>query len=95
MTSAIPAPPELISDINACTACGLHATRVQPVIGIGDGKSGLLIVGEAPGAKEDETGVPFVGRSGMLLRRIVAEELGLRSDSLTITNVVRLSLIHI
>jgi len=89
MTSAIPAPPKLIAEINACTACGLHATRVQPVIGIGDGKSDLLIVGEAPGAKEDETGVPFVGRSGTLLRRIVTEELGIPSDSLTITNVVR------
>ena len=89
MSSVLPAPPELILAINACVACGLHATRTQPVIGIGDGKDGLLIVGEAPGAKEDETGVPFVGRSGMLLRRLVEQELGLSPESLTITNVVR------
>ena len=85
----LPAPKDLIADINACTACQLHATRRQPVIGVGSGRGGLLIVGEAPGAREDETGVPFVGRSGLLLRRIVEQELGLSSEALTITNVVR------
>jgi DNA polymerase len=87
--TSIPAPPSLIAEINACRACGLAATRRNPVVGIGDGRSGLLIVGEAPGAREDETGVPFVGRSGSLLRRIVTEELGLTNDELTISNMVR------
>ena len=85
----VPAPRALIRDIESCTACALHATRTRPVVGIGDGASGLLIVGEAPGAQEDATGVPFVGHSGTLLRRIVAEELGLNEPDLTITNVVR------
>lgn len=89
MNLSIPAPRDLIAEINACTACGLHATRLQPVIGSGDGRSGLLIIGEAPGAKEDETGVPFVGRSGTLLRSIVEQELAMASETLTITNVVR------
>jgi len=89
VTTILPAPADLVAEISACTACSLHASRTQPVIGSGDGSSGLLILGEAPGAKEDATGVPFVGRSGTLLRRIVEEELAMTSEMLTISNVVR------
>ncbi len=83
------APLELIEEIRSCTQCSLHVGRDHPVVGIGDGRSGLLVLGEAPGAEEDRTGVPFVGRSGRLLRLILLQELGLEDDQLTISNVVR------
>ncbi|MEI6701773.1 MAG: uracil-DNA glycosylase, partial [Actinomycetota bacterium] len=83
------APPALIEEIRSCTKCSLHEGRDHPVVGIGDGRSGLLVLGEAPGAEEDRTGVPFVGRSGRLLRLILLQELGLEEEELTISNVVR------
>ena len=50
-----------------CTNCGLHSTRGQVVFGIGSPDANLLIVGEAPGAEEDQRGEPFVGPAGRLL----------------------------
>ena len=83
------APPELTQEIRSCMKCSLHEGRDHPVVGSGDGRSGLLVLGEAPGAEEDRTGVPFVGRSGRLLRLILIQELGLDDDQMTISNVVR------
>ena len=48
-----------------------------------------MFVGEAPGAREDEQGVPFVGRSGQLLDRLLAEELGMDRSDVYIANVVK------
>ncbi|MGL5094797.1 MAG: uracil-DNA glycosylase [Planctomycetia bacterium] len=62
----------LAAQVAGCTKCAeLSATRTQPVFA--DGKSGaeLCFVGEAPGADEDRQGVPFVGRAGQLLDRII------------------------
>lgn len=72
-----------------CTACGLAATRTQVVFGEGDPSARLLVVGEAPGAEEDRTGRPFVGRSGQLLERLLAEEAGLARADCFIANVVK------
>ncbi len=58
-------------EIRACTRCGLHATRTQAVPGVGSAASGVVFVGEAPGAEEDRRGEPFVGRAGELLTRII------------------------
>ncbi|MFM7062463.1 MAG: uracil-DNA glycosylase family protein [Actinomycetes bacterium] len=80
---------ELRAEAAGCTSCGLSATRTQVVVGEGDPAAGLLVVGEAPGAEEDRTGRPFVGRSGQLLSRLLAEETGLRRDDCFITNVVK------
>ena len=60
-----------------CTRCPLAADRTQVVFGVGDPDADLMFVGEAPGRDEDLQGEPFVGRSGKLLDRLVAEELGI------------------
>ena len=52
------------------------AGRTQVVFGMGDPDADLMFVGEGPGAEEDEQGLPFVGRSGKLLDRLVLEEIG-------------------
>ena len=55
----------------ACTRCGLHSTRTRVVVSDGAADARLLCVGEAPGANEDRTGLPFVGRAGKLLDRLL------------------------
>lgn len=57
---------------------------------MGDPAADLLFVGEAPGAEEDRQGLPFVGRSGQLLDRLVQEEMGMRrGEGVFIANVVK------
>jgi DNA polymerase len=58
--------------VAACTRCGLSATRTQTVFSRGNPESRLCFVGEAPGADEDEQGLPFVGRAGQLLDRMIS-----------------------
>lgn len=79
----------LADDAAGCTRCPLAATRTNVVFGTGDPDADLLFVGEGPGAQEDEQGLPFVGRSGQLLDRLVHEELGLTRDRVYIANVVK------
>ncbi|MEB3234246.1 MAG: uracil-DNA glycosylase [Cyanobacteriota bacterium] len=55
----------------ACRRCGLASQRQQVVIGRGNPQARLLLIGEAPGADEDASGLPFVGRSGQLLDRLL------------------------
>src|SRR2546427_10119987 len=57
---------ELKQAVPACTACGLHKTRKQTVLGVGDERADGLLIGEAPGAEEDRLGEPFVGQAGRL-----------------------------
>jgi uracil-DNA glycosylase family 4 len=59
-------------EVNGCTKCGLSTCRTNAVPGVGDGTSGIVFVGEAPGAEEDRRGEPFVGRAGDLLTKILA-----------------------
>lgn len=73
----------------ACTACRLCEGRTQVVFGMGDPAADLMFVGEGPGAEEDRQGLPFVGRSGKLLDRLMAEEMGLTRESAYIANVVK------
>ena len=70
----------LAEEASTCTGCGLAAGRTTVVFGSGSPTADLMFVGEAPGAREDEQGVPFVGRSGQLLDRLLAEELGRDAD---------------
>ncbi len=58
--------------VASCTLCALHASAKNPVPGEGNPHAGLVCVGEAPGATEDELGRPFVGQSGQLLTKILA-----------------------
>jgi uracil-DNA glycosylase len=72
-----------------CTRCPLSAGRTQVVFGVGDADADLLFVGEGPGREEDLAGEPFVGRSGKLLDRLMAEELGRERAQCYIANVVK------
>ncbi len=64
----------LADDVRTCTACPeLATTRTRVVVGSAPAGARLLVVGEAPGAQEDLTGEPFVGRSGQLLDQLLAE----------------------
>jgi DNA polymerase len=72
-----------------CTRCRLAEGRTQVVFGTGDPDADLMFVGEGPGAQEDLQGLPFVGRSGQLLDRLVLEEMGLTRESCYIANVVK------
>jgi DNA polymerase len=58
--------------VRACTKCALHATRTNTVFSRGNPEAQLCFVGEAPGADEDAQGVPFVGRAGQLLDKMIA-----------------------
>jgi len=73
---------------STCMACGLAATRNRVVFGSGPERAKVMVVGEAPGAHEDLTGVPFVGRSGQLLDELLDEQ-GLERASLYVTSVVK------
>lgn len=66
--------PALADRVRACTACTeLTATRRSVVVGAAPPGARLLVLGEAPGAQEDDSGEPFVGRSGQLLDQLLAE----------------------
>lgn len=82
-TAAASAPDltVLADRARGCTACPeLAATRTQVVPGVVPPAARLLLLGEAPGAREDETGLPFVGASGQLLDQLLAEAGGARAD---------------
>lgn len=74
--------------VAACTLCSLHATATNPVPGEGNPKAGFVCVGEAPGQKEDETGRPFVGKSGELLSKIL-EAIKFKREDVFICNVIK------
>ena len=75
--------------MRACTRCPeLVAGRTQVVVGSTPPGARLLVVGEAPGAQEDLTGVPFVGRSGQLLDRLLAE-VGMPRPEVAVLNTVK------
>ncbi|PLZ96684.1 uracil-DNA glycosylase [Fischerella thermalis CCMEE 5268] len=62
---------ELAQHCNQCHRCDLGNTRTHAVVGRGSLKAPIMVVGEAPGQNEDETGLPFVGRAGQLLEKIL------------------------
>ena len=78
-----------IADVVAkCTRCPLYATAKNPVPGVGDPNADFMLVGEAPGANEDEQGEPFVGQAGQLLNKIIGA-IGLTRDDVFIANVLK------
>ncbi len=74
--------------IAACRACGLVQTATRPVPGIGNPTADVMVVGEAPGEKEDLTGEPFVGPAGELLNKILGA-IQLSRDTVYICNVLK------
>lgn len=71
-----------------CGSCGLGKGKHRLVNGVGPEDARIFFIGEAPGAKEDETGVPFVGKSGKFLDSVL-DELGISRKEVFITNIVR------
>ena len=74
--------------IVSCTLCPLSESRTNTVPGEGSPNARLFFVGEAPGAKEDETGKPFVGRSGKLLTTLIGE-IGLSREDVFISSILK------
>ena len=75
-------------ECSACRECSLCQTRRNVVFGTGNPQAEVLLVGEGPGAHEDEQGVPFVGRAGKLLDDMLAM-IGLDRSKVYIANVVK------
>src|SRR6185436_16436266 len=72
-----------------CSRCKLATLgRTQIVFGVGNPQADLMFVGEAPGADEDEQGIPFVGRAGQLLTKII-EAINLKRDDVYIANIIK------
>jgi uracil-DNA glycosylase family 4 len=76
------------ADIGDCKRCKLAPTRTNIVFGSGNPQATLMFVGEAPGADEDAQGLPFVGRAGQLLTRII-EAIGMRREDVFICNILK------
>lgn len=79
---------ELAARIRVCTKCPLHESRTLAVPGEGKPSARLMIIGEAPGKDEDESGRPFVGAAGRFLNQVL-EGTGLNRDDFFITNIVK------
>jgi uracil-DNA glycosylase family 4 len=80
---------QVLSRARACTRCPeLAATRKTVVFGAGNADAELMFIGEAPGASEDEQGVPFVGRAGKLLETLLVE-IGLSRSEVFIANTLK------
>lgn len=71
-----------------CMQCSLHKTRKRVVFGAGNLKAELMFVGEAPGYDEDVQGLPFVGRAGSLLTKII-EAMGYKREEVYIANILK------
>jgi len=94
-SAAVPIPPgtyatlePIANHCNHCQRCALGATRTHAVVGRGNPRAPIMVVGEGPGQNEDETGLPFVGRAGQLLTKIL-ESVRLTDEDVYITNIVK------
>jgi uracil-DNA glycosylase len=79
----------IASEVAGCTKCRLCETRKQTVFADGSPGARIMFIGEAPGADEDAQGVPFVGRAGQLLTRMIEDGMGLPRSSVYIANVLK------
>ncbi len=77
------------ADIHDCQNCALGATRTRFVFGSGNPKAEVMFVGEAPGADEDAQGLPFVGRAGQLLTKIIESTKTWKREEVFICNVLK------
>lgn len=80
---------EIRAVMGDCRLCPLGETRKNIVFGSGNPHARVVLVGEAPGATEDEMGLPFVGRAGELLDRMLQEQAGVRREDIFIANVLK------
>jgi DNA polymerase len=79
---------EIRRDLGDCKRCKLCNGRTQIVFGVGNPRAELVFVGEGPGAEEDAQGIPFVGKAGQLLTKMI-EAMQFKRDDVYICNVVK------
>ncbi len=79
---------EMAAQVATCTKCELGKTRNKAVFGAGNVKTDLMFIGEGPGFDEDQQGIPFVGRAGQLLTKII-NAIELDREDVYITNIVK------
>lgn len=79
---------ELAAKAAECTLCELHKTRNRSVFGDGNRKAELMFIGEGPGRDEDEQGLPFVGRAGQLLTKMI-NAMQFSREEVYIANIVK------
>ena len=79
----------LAKEVSSCVKCRLCKTRKQTVFADGSPGARIMFIGEAPGADEDAQGVPFVGRAGQLLTRMIEDGMGLPRSAVYIANVLK------
>ena len=87
-TGSLASLDEVRREAESCTRCGLHTTRRSVVFSDGPDRARIMCVGEAPGASEDEMGLPFVGRAGQLLDRLLLS-VGFAREDVYICNVLK------
>jgi len=87
-SSKIAGMDEITAKVRSCTSCELSLTRNKMVLGAGTLDARIVLVGEAPGRKEDESGLPFVGSAGKLLDKLLASA-GLGRDDVFIGNIIK------
>ncbi|KTC66215.1 bacteriophage-like DNA polymerase [Legionella adelaidensis] len=78
----------LSQKVASCTSCILHKTRTQTVFARGNPQAKVMVIGEAPGFHEDQQGLPFVGKAGGLLDKMLAC-IGLTQEDVYIANVIK------
>lgn len=76
----------MIEDLDTCP---IKNSGIRVVYPVGDGSSGVMMIGEAPGAKEDQLGEPFVGAAGQLLNKELLPSAGLTRQNIYLTNIVK------
>ncbi|AFZ43196.1 phage SPO1 DNA polymerase-related protein [Halothece sp. PCC 7418] len=84
-----PSLEQLADHCRQCQRCGLAQTRTQVVVSRGNPKADVMVIGEAPGQSEDEQGLPFVGKSGQLLDKILASVELSPEEDVYISNIVK------
>lgn len=80
---------DFIIEVQECTKCKLSETRKNVVFGMGNPNASIMLIGEGPGQREDELGIPFVGKSGQLLDNILAACGFSREEHIFIGNIVK------
>lgn len=75
-------------EVIRCQKCGLYKTRILPVIGQGNHSAKIMFIGEAPGANEDKTGVPFCGSAGKILNLLLVS-VGIKREDVYIANILK------
>lgn len=80
---------QIVQEISVCTKCKLCETRTKTVPGIGPVEPSIMIIGEGPGADEDQAGVPFVGRAGQYMDKWMDAINLVREKDLFLANIVK------